>query len=257
MSSHTSVRAPVDGGRGEGRLESSELPFILNKLLTRPLRHGMVRRPLCNFEEESRMATPRRRRFSSLSGLAIAAAIIALAAHAQATVPPCGSTSAPLCDGECAIGETCFDAGGTCVCITTGMACGTLLGAPICTGECAPGEACIDMAGTCVCSAAGPPPACGGASTSACDGSCGIGQSCVDIGGGSCGCIASGLMCGFAMGAPACQGQCAPGTACMDIAGTCVCTMPPPVPLLSPLGGSVLAALAALLLGLPVRRRRD
>ena len=113
------------------------------------------------------------------------------------------------------------------------------------------------MAGTCVCSAAGPPPACGGATTSACDGTCGIGQSCVDIGGGSCGCIASGLMCGFAMGAPACQGQCNPGTACLHIGGSvCMCGMPPPVPLLSALGSSVLAALSGLVLGLGARRRR-
>jgi hypothetical protein len=198
-----------------------------------------------------------RRSILSLSGLA-AAAIIALAVDARATVPPCGSATAPLCDGECPIGETCFDFGGTCGCIMTGMPCGTISGSPVCTGECPVGEACIDMAGTCVCSAAGPPPSCGGASTPACDGSCAIGQSCLDIGGGSCGCIASGIMCGFVMAAPACQGQCPPGTACLHGGGSaCVCGMPPPVPLLSALGGSMLATLSAWLLVFGVRRRRE
>jgi hypothetical protein len=43
----------------------------------------------------------------------------------------------------------------------------------------------------------------------------------------------------------------------MDVGGTCICTMPPPVPFLSPVGSSVLTVLSALLLGLGARRRRD
>ncbi len=199
------------------------------------------------------------------------ALVLTPAIDAGATVPLCGSTAAPLCDGECPPGDTCLDGGGTCVCATTGTPC-SIAGAPTCAGECAAGTACTDTGGSCACL---PGPLCGAATAPACNGECPPAAACVDVG-GSCACAAAGIACGFIAGAPSCWGQCALGTACFDISGICTCAMPstttststtttttttvttttlPQTPLVSPLGGAALVALLGSALGRGRSRR--
>jgi len=206
------------------------------------------------------MGTPDRRNFMSLSLLAIVAGVVLLTPSAQATAPPCASTSAPACDGECAVGFSCTDIfGPPCQCVMTGMPCGTVAGPPVCLGQCLPGETCVDMSGVCTCVASGS--SCGSEAVPACNGVCpNLIDTCQEFPplSGTCACPTTGVDCGFIAAASACQGECPPGTACLHAGGsTCLCATPPPVPFLSPLGNSVLAALFALILGLGVRRRRS
>lgn len=48
--------------------------------------------------------------------------------------PPCGSASAPQCDGFCNGDAACTDVGGSCTCVS--RACGEVEGAPACLGTC-------------------------------------------------------------------------------------------------------------------------
>jgi hypothetical protein len=48
--------------------------------------------------------------------------------------PPCGTASAPQCDGFCNGDAACTDVGGTCTCVS--RACGEVEGAPACLGTC-------------------------------------------------------------------------------------------------------------------------
>ena len=196
-------------------------------------------------------------------------------APAGAVLPDCETAaSAPACDGACPDSPSgspqfCFTVGSSCFC--TGMPCGDVFGA--CLGECPPGEACIDTGSSCQCQTAAQ--TCGPSLTSPeCDGDCGVGFQCIDSGSG-CTCAVATFVCGDGtFPAPQCNGQCPSGTTCFDFGGTCTCaagatsttstttttsTMPPttttlPVtPIVSPLGGALLAGLVGLTLG---RRRR-
>lgn len=73
---------------------------------------------------------------------------------AGAQTPPCGSASAPMCDGECSAGLACVDnfGSGVCVCVpVSGQPCGVTRGAPECWGGCPPAQACVDAGGVCEC----------------------------------------------------------------------------------------------------------
>jgi hypothetical protein len=137
------------------------------------------------------------------------------------TIPafPCGSATAPQCDGACPVDYMCVDVGGTCFCAETN-ACEQTTGS--CSGRCGPGGGCIDAGGgACQCAPTSIP--CGDASAPQCDGICSGGLRCVDFGGGTCGCQ-DDYSCGAYAGAPQCWGTCpAELPVCRDVGGTCSC----------------------------------
>lgn len=65
---------------------------------------------------------------------------------------PCGNADAPQCDGACAPGSACIEAGGVCQCVADFAPCGMLVGAPMCWGACPPNApVCADVGGNCLC----------------------------------------------------------------------------------------------------------
>lgn len=207
----------------------------------------------------------------SLLVVGLAAALLLgadLGRPALAAAPPCGGTAASTCDGACPLGTSCFDIGGSCACVPSGMGCGAVAGTPLCYGECPPGTACIDTGGSCACAAA---PPCGGSAAPACDGACPLTDSCEEVSPGICSCVARGIPCGGLGGPPVCLGECPPTEACFDISGTCTCSMSattttttastttttvPTVPTVSGAGAALLGLLLSLaMLGDLVRRR--
>jgi hypothetical protein len=70
-----------------------------------------------------------------------------------AQTPPCGSATAPQCDGECPFREACEELAGlgVCYCLPRSEPCGVVKGPPECWGECPLGKACVDASGICEC----------------------------------------------------------------------------------------------------------
>lgn len=83
-------------------------------------------------------------------GLAAGLLLLVASFDANAQTPPCGSATAPACDGACTAGTQCQLNLGICECVPTTTPCGGAT-APECYGECPPTDACVDVAGTCVC----------------------------------------------------------------------------------------------------------
>jgi len=70
-----------------------------------------------------------------------------------AQTPPCGSASAPQCDGACYFREACEEilGLGVCYCLPRSEPCGVVGRPPECWGECPEGTACVDASGICEC----------------------------------------------------------------------------------------------------------
>ena len=85
----------------------------------------------------------------------VAALLLALGFQAAvlAQTPPCGSATAPQCDGACYFREACEELGsfGICFCLARSEPCGLVGSPPECWGECPEGTACVDASGICEC----------------------------------------------------------------------------------------------------------
>jgi hypothetical protein len=137
---------------------------------------------------------------------------------------PCGDT-APVCNGECPVGEECSNTGGvpysSCACLPAGSTgCGTV--DPVCgDGDCPAGLECNLTTFTCCggftfeacgCTSGPPDPPCGG--------TCPDTWQCL-IGPGIELCIP--YFCSGGSGAPVCDGTCNASTECTTLVGQCFC----------------------------------
>ncbi|HEY2772635.1 MAG TPA: hypothetical protein VGK20_01155 [Candidatus Binatia bacterium] len=135
----------------------------------------------------------------------------------------CADSAAPVCGGQCPLGEACANSSGVCAC--TGVPQCSEASAPICGGLCPTGEVCTNVGSTCECGSPGAP-TCGSAIAPVCGGTCDVGSVCV-ASGSSCACQSLGLPTCSQATAPGCAGTCSLGSLCEASGNACICSVLP------------------------------